>query len=1065
MRKISRIIGLLTLTCFSAHAWGEDADATWDVSKVRGPARSVQITTDNGTWMNLDVRPDGKEIVFDLLGDLYVIPIEGGPAQPITEGIEWDMQPRYSPDGRSIAFTSDRGGGDNIWVLERSGGEPRAITKESYRLVNSPSWSPDGRFLAARKHYTRYRSLGAGEIWLYHVQGGKGIQMTKKESHQKDLGEPAFSPDGRYLYYSRDASPGKRFEYGKDPNSGIYAIERIDRNDGAIDRFISGTGGAIRPTPSPDGKWLAFIRRVRGKSVLMIHHVQSGEERALFDGLDRDLQETWAIHGVYPTMAWMPDSESIVFWAGGKIHRSYLHDGKRHEIPFQVKTTRQIMHAVRNQVDVAPDRFHTQMLRWVTKSPEGKQVVYQALGKLYIQDLPDGKARRLTTDEDSFEFYPSYSRDGRWIVYTTWNDKDFGQVRIVASQGGPSKVLKTGPGHFVEPTFTPDGKQVLYRGVGGGYLRSPMWSHDQGIYIIDVSGSDPKRIYKRGMNPHFGAQRDRVFLTLRSGPEERKLISVDLLGGNQHTHVTSKRASDIRVSPDGNWLAFNEEYHVYVTPFVASGRDYQVGPQGGGLPQAKLSRYSGNFLNWSGDSQSLSWSLGAELFSQQLKEVFAFLNNGIEEPPEALESGIRIGFSAKTDVPQGAVAFVGARIITMRGNEVLENGTLVIRGNRIAQVGDYRSVTIPRDAKVLDVSGSTILPGIVDVHAHDAHAPYGLTPQTSWADYAHLTFGVTTIHDPSHGNEAIFSSAELARTGQITAPRIFSTGTILYGADAWFRSKVDSLEDATRHVARQKALGAISVKSYNQPRRDQRQQVLQAARSLKMMVVAEGGALLQHNLTMVVDGHTGVEHCVPVAHVYDDVIQLWSASQTGYTPTINVAYGGLSGEDYWYAESDVWAHERLSRFVPQRILDPRSRRGIKVPMEDWNHRDVAKATAKMAASGTMIQLGSHGQRQGLGAHWELWSMAEGGLSNLEALRAATLNGAVYLGLDRDLGSIETGKLADVIVIDGNPLEDIRTSEKVRITVLNGRIYDAPSMNQIGNHPKARAKLYWEASGN
>ncbi len=186
--------------------------------------------------MSLDVHPSGKAVVFDLLGDLYELTLAGvgASAKPrhLTSGLAWDMQPRYSPDGRTIAFTSDRGGGDNIWLVERDGSKPRPVTKEKFRLLNSPVWTPDGRFVAARKHFTSRRSLGAGEIWLYHRSGGKGLQMTKRKNEQKDLGEPAFSPDGRYLYYSLDATPGKTFQYNKDPNKQIYAIERLDRRTG-----------------------------------------------------------------------------------------------------------------------------------------------------------------------------------------------------------------------------------------------------------------------------------------------------------------------------------------------------------------------------------------------------------------------------------------------------------------------------------------------------------------------------------------------------------------------------------------------------------------------------------------------------------------------------------------------------------------------------------------------------------------------------------------------------------------------------------------------------------------
>ena len=250
---------------------GGKKDQKWDVSARHGPGHDVPIDVTQGTWMNLDVSPDGREIAFDLLGDIYVMPIAGGEARPIASGIAWEMQPRYSPNGREISFTSDRGGGDNIWVMNRDGSNPRAITKETFRLLNGADWTPDGNFLVARKHFTSARSLGAGEMWLYHRSGvGAGVQMTKARTKQKDTNEPAFSPDGRYLYFSDDATPGDVFQYSKDVNGQIYVIQRLDRQTGDIESYVTGPGGAVRPTPSSDGKTLAFIRRVRGKSNLML---------------------------------------------------------------------------------------------------------------------------------------------------------------------------------------------------------------------------------------------------------------------------------------------------------------------------------------------------------------------------------------------------------------------------------------------------------------------------------------------------------------------------------------------------------------------------------------------------------------------------------------------------------------------------------------------------------------------------------------------------------------------------------------------------------------------------
>ncbi|MHC4329188.1 MAG: TolB family protein, partial [Planctomycetota bacterium] len=444
----------------------------WDVSNPPGPVDIVQIDTRKGTWISVDVSPDGSDIIFDLLGDIYRIPITGGEAEALTEGVPWDIQPQYSPDGRYIALTSDRGGGDNIWIMDRDGSNPRQVTKENFRLLNNPVWTPDGRYIAARKHFTSRRSLGAGEIWLYHVSGGGGVQMTKRPNDQKDLGEPAFSPDGRYLFYSQDVTPGRTFEYSKDSNTQIYVIQRLDRESGEIERFVTGPGGSVRPTPSPNGKYLAFIRRVRFKTTLFLHEIESGAEWPLYDGLDRDMQETWAINGVYPNIAWTPNGKSIVFWADGGIRQIDVRTKKITEIPFHVKTQRKVGKALRYPVEVAPEKFKVKMLRWIRVAPNGKHVAFQSLGRIYIRRLPDGEPRRLTRQSDHFEFYPAWSRDSRQIVYTTWDDEKLGSVRIVSAQGGLGTTITDKPGHYIESVFSPDGTRVVYRKISADRLRS-----------------------------------------------------------------------------------------------------------------------------------------------------------------------------------------------------------------------------------------------------------------------------------------------------------------------------------------------------------------------------------------------------------------------------------------------------------------------------------------------------------------------------------------------------------------------------------------------------------------
>ncbi len=1050
---------LLILLSFSLYATenskDKDDDKKWDVNNPPGETSLATIKTDNGTWMNLDVSADGQTIVFDLLGDIYTLPIAGGKASNITNSMAWDMQPRFSPDGKSIAFTTDQGGGDNIWTMNIDGSNQQQVTKEKFRLLNQPAWSVDGNYIIARKHFTGMRSIGSGEIWMYHKSGGDGVQLNKRPNEQKDLGEPIFTPDGKYVLYSRDATPGKYFEYSKDSNNQIYDIEAIDLKTGEIDVWVSGAGGAVRPTPSPDGKTLAFVRRVRNQSTLFLQDRESGQLTPIYDNLERDMQETWAIHGVYPSFAWANDGKDIVFYAKGKIHKINIKSKDVAEIPFQVDDTRKISKAVTVKINPAPEEFNAKMLRWLQKSPDGKMAVFVSLGYIYTVKLPDGTPKRLTKQTQNFEQYPKFSTDGKSIVYTTWNDKDLGTVRI-ASLSGKSKQITSKPGHYVNPSIASDNKTVVFEAIGGGYLTSPLYSQDKGIFVIDRKSGNRTLITKSGSEPFFAEDSKRVFFTTSDKKGEvitTQLESTDLTGNKGEKHYSGKWISNYSVSPDNQWLAFIQNFQVYVTPFIHSGKFISTGSKASNLPLQKFSKNAGNYLTWLNNSSELSWALGPNVYQQKLSDKFEYLGGKKDNKPQKTE----IVFNIKADIPSSSVLLKGATIITMNGDEVIENGMILVKDNRIVEIG----TDIKSDAKIIDVSGKTIMPGIVDVHWHGPYANNQIIPQTNWHALANLAFGVTTEHNPSADTAAVFAASEMQQAGVVVAPRTFSTGTILYGATQFISAPVNSIDDAVGHLQRMKDVGAFSVKSYNQPRREQRQQIIEAARQTNLMVVPEGGSLLQHNLNMIVDGHTGIEHSIPVGAIYDDVLQLWSQSETAYTPTLIVGYGGIWGEKYWYDTTDVWKHPLLSKYVPSFILEPTSIRRTKAPIEDYNHIRNAEVATKLQNAGVKVMLGAHGQREGLGAHWEMWMFAQGGMSPLNVIRAATIDGAKYLGMDKDLGSLEVGKLADLIIMNKNPLENIRNSDKIDQVMLNGRLYDANSMNQVYPVKVDREKFYFE----
>lgn len=1043
----------------------KDKKPKWDVAAPPLPTRQVTIDVTEGTWMNVDVSPDGKTLAFDLLGDVYTLPIAGGTATRIAEGLPFEMQPQFSPDGRKIAFTSDRGGGDNIWIMNADGSDKRQLTQEKFRLLNEPTWSRDGKFIAARKHFTTQRSLGTGEVWLYHTGGGDGVLLVKRanEKLQKELGEPAFTSDGSGVYYSRNVSSGSTFIYAQDSNASLFEIERYDLADGEVSTVVSGAGGAVRPTPSPDGKKLAFVRRERGKSKLFVKDLATGKISKLYEPLDQDLQETWAVHGLYPTMDWLPDSKSLVFWAGGKIRRVDL-GGKTSVIPFKVADTRTVIDPPRPQVEVAPEIVPTQMPRYLTVLPDGKRFVFDTLGKLYISTGAGPATPLISRNSYPFEFFPSASRDGKSVVYVEWTDEGLGNICVVSASGRGKRTVTPKPGHYRRPRFAPDGRTIVYEKSRGGNLLSLLHSDEPGIYRIPASGGTPKRVTRSGASPHFGATSDRIFFT-EVEDQKSHLVSVDLNGEAKRKHASGELVTGYEVSPKGDAVAFIDNYAAYVMPLLAGPQDISAGKKGSAMPVVPLSEGGATYPTWSSDGRRVYWTLGPEVYSMSLDVAMPTAPK--PKTPDAGKPAVdyhgRHGVNMGLDKPDGITALVGARVITMARDDggVIEDGVVVVEGNRIKAVGKRGELAIPSGARIVDVAGKTIIPGLIDAHAHGPLGDDDIVPKQNWSAIAHLALGVTTVFDPSNTASEAFPAAEMQRAGTILGPRIFTTAEIVYGARGFRFADIETYDDALAHVRRLKQQGAHGIKNYNQPRRDQRQQVVAASIAENIAVVAEGASLFTQDITLIADGNTSLEHNIPQAALYEDVLSFFSQTKVAYNPTLVVTYGGLAGDPYWRSATDVWTHPILSRHVPPHILQPASVRRTKAPEEDFVDQYSAREAKKLMDRGVLVSIGAHGQEEGLAAHWELWSFVRGGMTPLEALKTGTVNPARHLGFAADIGSIEPGKLADMVVLTANPLENIRNSDKVESVMQNGRLFDAVTMNEIVTGTRKRTPYYWE----
>ncbi len=1052
----------------------KEKEKKWDVSNPEGPHKEISFTVNEGTWMNVDMSPEGNEIIFDLLGDIYSLPVSGGNAKILRSGHAFEVQPRYSPDGKKILFTSDAGGGDNIWVMNRDGSNATQVTKEDFRLLNNAAWSPDGDYIIARKHFTSGRSLGAGEMWMYHISGGEGLQLTARKNDQQDVNEPAISPDGRYVYYSEDMYPGGFFQYNKDPNNEIFVINRFDREKGTVEKVTGGPGGAVRPQVSHDGKLLSFIKRVRTKTVLYLRNLETGDEWPVYDQLSKDQQEAWSVFGLYTNYAWSPDDKQIVIWSQGKIRMIDVNSvNKAIEVPFTCHVNQRIYEAVRFQQNINQDQFTANVIRQAVTSPDGKWLVFNAVGFLWKKELPSGSPQRITNNSDAkygmagFEFEPAFSPDGKVLIYTTWNDSLGGSIYKVNLLGiaKPVKITKT-KAIYRQPFFSPDGKWIVFKKEGGNRVLGPANTARPGIYYIAADGSNESFVNISGDMPVFNKTGDRIYYQLDNGMN-RSYASSKLDGEDERIHLKSTYGGQFTLSPDEKWIAFIDLFEVYVAPFPKTGKTITIGSETKDFPVKIVSKDAGINLHWSGNNQKLHYTLGNQYFSINLEDRFQFLANKPDSLFKVPETGIDIGLMVKVDKPKGLTALTNARIITMKGEEVIESGTILVEDNIIKAVGRSAEIAIPAGTLQIDCRGKTILPGFIDAHAHGEHFRSGITPQKHWPYFANLAYGVTTMHDPSANSEMVFAQSELVKAGIQTGPRIFSTGTILYGADGNSKTVINSIDDARSVLRRTKAFGAFSVKSYNQPRREQRQMIIQAARELKMEVVPEGGSTFYHNTSMILDGHTTIEHNMPVAPLYKDILQLWKNSATAYTPTLIVSYAAMSGEYFWYQHHNVWEKERLVRFTPRSVIDTRSRHRTMIPEEEYEngHILISKTLKALTDEGVKVNMGAHGQLQGLGVHWEIWIMQQGGMTNHQALQTATSNPAFSLGFDKWLGSLEAGKLADLIVLDKNPLNNILNTESIKYTMVNGRLYEAESMNEAGHFNKQRSKFFWELNKN
>lgn len=1042
----------------------------WVVAQTAPAYRDVSFTLSEGTWMSLDVSPDGATIAFDLLNDIYVMPATGGEARVVHSGSATQRSPQFSPDGSKLLYLSDESGADNLWTSAVDGSNPQQVSKEQLAMIAGPAWSPDGRSIVASKTNATVFEMRTSEIRRFPLNGSADELLVEAPKSGKDLHESRLSPDGRYLYYT-ERRGGEHYVY-VNSGHGNFVIRRRDLQTGDTIDLISGFGSATTPQVSPDGKSIAFIRRVQAKTVLFRYDVETRTQHPVYQELDRDLQADYIPQEhYYPAFDWFPDNRNVAIWGKGHLLKVDMQAGVARQIPFQAKAQHRLNTVLRTRLDAAPDQVDVKIVRQLAMSPRGNEFLFRAVGKLWRQDLAGKRAPQRLTAAAQAESEPAWSPDGRQIAYVEWNDEG-STLRLRSASGGREKVIAHSRGMIRQPAFSRDGKRVAYRIMeADSAMGGP--ADPLGLYVVDTDGKNGRFLAAATGLAQFSRDDKRIYFFGTPDYYARKAVVLQSIGADgadirDHAYAETADTGDFTLSPDFNWIAFKEFNQLFVMPYREG--DAPVAVTAAGNSAARKLTETGAFDPvWSADSSRLSWMLGRDLYTTSPGD-----RGIVAKPTRAIE------LTAKADIPEGSVAFVNARVIPMTDDSVIERGVVIVERNRIKAVGAMGSVAIPASAKVIDVGGKTVMPGFFDAHGHiDCCFGTGVMPVKQPTRYAALAYGVTTNFDPYSNELTSYESAEMTIAGETVGPRWLSTGQVIYGRsgkpDRVF-NPITSLEDARNIVRRKVAIGGTILKSYKLPTRLQKQQLIQAAAEAGLMVDAEGAGHFYDNVSMILDGHTNLEHNLPVATYYDDLLQLFRNSTMSSTPTLIVTFGELFGENYIYQHQQPWKESKVRTYIPgvnnaynpisgpgDAPLHVRGMQSIHYADElyDVGFRSVGRSIKRLDDAGVTINVGSHGQASGIAIHWEMQLLAEGGMSPMRILRAATINGARTYGLDHQLGSIEPGKLADLIVLDRDPLADIRNTNSVRYTMVNGRLYDSESMNEIGNYDQPRSKFFWE----